>query len=52
VGAVALGLLLTLLAALIPTIQLDLGENSDCVSSVRQTTRESKKLPERAKDRR
>lgn len=46
--AVALGVLLTPLAALIPTIQLGLGEDSNCVESVRQLTRESEALPSAA----
>lgn len=50
--AVALGVFLTPLAALIPTIQLGLGEDSDCVSSVRQITQESENLPEATKDER
>lgn len=43
--AVILGVLLTPLAALIPTIQLGLGEDSDCAASVERLVRESKALP-------
>lgn len=45
--AVALGVLLTPLAALLPTIQLGLGEDNDCSESVTRLERESEKLPER-----
>ena len=44
--AVALGVLLTPLAALLPTIQFGLGEDSDCAASVERLVRESEALPE------
>jgi len=43
--ATALGILLTPLAALIPTIELGLGEDSDCVASVKRIETDGKKLP-------
>ena len=48
--SIALGVLLTPLAALIPTIQLGLGEDSDCAASVRKVVKESQELPEAAGD--
>lgn len=48
--SIALGALLTPLAALIPTIQFGLGEDSDCATSVREVMEESKELPEAAAD--
>lgn len=45
--AIALGVLLTPLAALLPTIQLGLGEDNNCSESVTRLERESEKLPER-----
>jgi uncharacterized protein involved in outer membrane biogenesis len=43
--AAALGVFLTPLAALIPTIELGLGENSDCVHSVKRVEAAGKALP-------
>ncbi|MDP1627842.1 AsmA family protein [Parvibaculum sp.] len=43
--AAVLGALLTPLAALLPTIQLGLGEDNDCAESVTRLERESEALP-------
>ncbi|MEQ8266805.1 MAG: AsmA family protein [Parvibaculum sp.] len=45
--AIALGVLLTPLAALLPTIQLGLGKDNNCSESVTRLERESERLPER-----
>ncbi|MCE9651184.1 MAG: AsmA family protein [Parvibaculum sp.] len=44
-SAAALGILLTPLAALIPTIELGLGEDNDCVASVKTVEAAGKALP-------
>lgn len=45
--AIALGVLLTPLAALLPTIQLGLGKDNNCSESVTRLERESERLPEK-----
>jgi hypothetical protein len=44
-SAAAFGILLTPLAALIPTIELGLGEDNDCVTSVKAVETAGKALP-------
>jgi uncharacterized protein involved in outer membrane biogenesis len=44
-AAIALGVLLTPLAALIPTIQLGLGEDNDCVALIENAQHDGKPLP-------
>ncbi|ABS64898.1 AsmA family protein [Parvibaculum lavamentivorans DS-1] len=48
--ATILGVLLTPLAALLPTIQLGLGEDNECVESVNRMERESEALPRNGTD--
>lgn len=48
--AIALGVLLTPLAALIPTVQFGLGEDSDCAENVQALAEASEELPEAGTD--